>query len=128
MAGNEWSVRRFVAIDMYGRAGSRRRRRIVTAEFVLGTAGIVVLAAVLGSHGRWWWATWTLGCAMNYAALAVHAVALYPRGRLETALHGVDVRAELRRYSTAQLLLFIPALIALIAAAQALRRDRDAAT
>ncbi|MDQ2749142.1 MAG: hypothetical protein M3Y44_06410 [Actinomycetota bacterium] len=100
----------------------------MTAEFVLGTAGIVVLAAVLGSHGGWVWATWTLGCAMNYAALAVHAVALYPRGRLETALHGVDVRSELRRYSTAQLLLFIPALIALIAATQALRRDRDAAT
>lgn len=49
---------------------------------------------------------------MNYAALAVHAVALYPRGRLEAALEAIDVHSEVRQHSTAQLLLFVPTLIA----------------
>lgn len=112
---------------MYGTVGTLRRRRIVTAEFVLGTAGLIALTAILLSRGGLLWAIWTLGCGVNYAPLAVHAVALYRRGRLESALDGVDVRSEIRRYSIAQLLLFIPAVIAVIAVTQALHRDRRTA-
>lgn len=72
------------------------------------------------------WAAWLLGCAPSYGSLAVHAVTLYPRGALEAELEGVDVRAELRRYSMAQLLLFVPALIAMIAIAQAARAESGA--
>ena len=125
VAAERCSVRRFAAIDMYGASGTRRRRQIVMAEFVPGTAGLLALAVRLVAHSGWLWATWALGCAVNYGALAVHAVALYPQGRLEAALEGVDVRSEIRRYSIAQLLLFVPALIAGIAASQALHRDRD---
>ncbi len=89
MAAAQWSVCGFAAIDRYGTTGTQRRRQIVTAEFVLGTAGLIVLAVILFSHGGWLWATWALGCSVSYGALAVHAVALYPRGRLEAALEGV---------------------------------------
>jgi hypothetical protein len=110
---------------MHGTAGTQRRRRIVTAEFVLGTAVLILLGVVLLVHGGWLWAAWLLGCGLSYGALAVHAAILYPKGRLEAALAGVDIRSELRRYSMAQLLLFVPALIAALAVVQALRNGRE---
>jgi hypothetical protein len=125
VAAAEWSVRRFAAIDMHGTSGTQRRRRIVTAEFVIGTAVLILLGVVLLVHGGWLWATWLLGCGLSYCALAVHAVILYPTGRLEAALAGVDIRSELRRYSIAQLLLLVPALIAVLAVVQALRDGRE---
>jgi hypothetical protein len=108
---------------MYGTAGTRRRRRIVLSEFVVGTVGLILVGALLLIHGAWLWAAWLLGCGAGYGALALHAVTLYPRGRLEAELDGADVRAELRRYSIAQLLLFVPGLVAVVAVAQAVRRD-----
>jgi hypothetical protein len=121
-----WNVRRFAAIDMYGTAGTQRRRRIVLLEFVIGTAALILIGAILLLHGGWLWAAWLLGCGANYAALAVHAVRLYPAGRLEAELAGADVGAELRRYSLAQLLLFVPALVAVVAVTQ-VARDAAAA-
>ena len=118
-----WNVRRFAAIDMYGTAGTRRRRRIVLLEFVVGTAALLLIGVVLLIHGGWLWAAWLIGCGLNYGALAGHAVTLYPPGRLEAELAGADVGAELRRYSVAQLLLFVPGLVAVVAVAQAVRRD-----
>ena len=126
-----WNVRRFAAIDMYGTAGTRRRRRIVLLEFVVGTAGLLLIGAVLLIRGGWLWAAWLLGCGLNYGALAAHAITLYPPGRLETELAGVDVGAELRRYSIAQLLLFVPVLIAVVAVVQAAGKGgpgRDSST
>jgi hypothetical protein len=128
---NSRNVRRFAAIDMYGTAGTQRRRRIVLLEFVVGTVALLLIGAVLLIHGGWLWAAWLLGCGLNYGALAVHAVTLYPPGRLEAELAGADVGAELRRYSIAQLLLFVPVLIAIVAVAQAARHGgpgRDSST
>lgn len=123
MSAGTWSVRRFAALDMYGTAGTERRRRLVTAEFVLGTTALLLVGGAMLMHGGWLWGAWLLGCGLSYGALAVHAATLYPRGRLEAALDGVDIRSELRRYSVAQLLLLVPALIAVVALAQALRRN-----
>ena len=128
MIGAHWTVRRLAAVDMHGVAGTRRRRRIVCAEFGLGTAGLVALAVILLGHEAWPWAIWALGCGANYAALAVYAISLYPGGRLAAELEGVDVRSEIRRYTAAQLLLFIPALIAIVAGAQSLRARHQAIT
>lgn len=47
-------------------------------------------------------------------------MALYPPGRLEAELEGIDVLSELRRYGLAQVLLVIPALIAVVALVQAI--------
>lgn len=112
MAGASWSVRRFAALDMHGTTGTARRRRIVLVEFVVGALGMVVLGAVLTVRGAWLWGLWLLGCGLGYGALAAHAVMLYPAHRLEAELDGVDVASELRRYGTAQLLLFVPGLVA----------------
>jgi hypothetical protein len=73
------------------------------------------------SPGRigWLWSIWLLGCAANYGALALHALTLYPQGRLESELRGIDVRSELRGYAVAQLLLFVPGIVAVVALVQA---------
>lgn len=112
MAGARWEVRRFAALDMYGVAGTVRRRRIVVVEFVVGAVGMILAGGVLTVHGAWLWGLWLLGCGLGYGALAVHAVTLYPSHRLEAELDGVDILAELRRYGAAQLLLFVPGLVA----------------
>jgi hypothetical protein len=125
MAAASWNVRRFAALDMYGTTGSARRRRIVVVEFALGAVGMILLGVVLTVHGAWLWGLWLLGCGLGYGALAAHAVTLYPSHRLEAELDGVDVVSELRRYSAAQLLLFVPGLVA-VAAVAAWSRGRSA--
>ena len=125
MAAASWNVRRFAALDMYGTTGSARRRPIVVVEFALGAVGMILLGVVLTVHGAWLWGLWLVGCGLGYGALAVHAVTLYASHRLEAELDGVDVVSELRRYSAAQLLLFVPGLVA-VAAAAAWSRGRSA--
>jgi hypothetical protein len=112
MSAARWSVRRFAALDMYGAAGTQRRRRIVLTEFIIGTARLGLIGVWVLMHNGRIWGVWLLGCALNYGFLALHAVRLYPRGKLEADLEGVDVRSEIGRYSVAQLLLFLPGLIA----------------
>jgi hypothetical protein len=47
------TVRRFTALDMYGRAGSARRRRLIWAEFVVGCP-LLFLFAAASLVGRHW--------------------------------------------------------------------------
>jgi hypothetical protein len=61
--GSRWNVRRFAALDMHGTAGTLRRRRIVTAEFILGTVALVLVGARSPGYGGWLLATWLLGCS-----------------------------------------------------------------
>jgi hypothetical protein len=57
------NVRRLVAVDLYGTAGSAWRRRLIPAEFVIGAAGCTLLGVlILMSAGGWglalgggWW-------------------------------------------------------------------------
>ena len=71
-----WSVARFAALDLYGTKGTPRRRRLVLTEFVGGTLGMFAVGGFLLSRGAWGWGGWLLGCALNYAALTVHAIGL----------------------------------------------------
>ena len=122
-------VRRLAAIDMYGRRGSTRRRRLILAEFVLATidapllglamllAASSALPALLGAY--------LMGVGLNFVPLALHAISLSRASRLDAELAGVDVRAELKRYAAKQLLIGIPMLVLLFGAAQvAQARDR----
>ncbi|EWT02622.1 hypothetical protein N865_02540 [Intrasporangium oryzae NRRL B-24470] len=113
-------MRRFAALDLYGTSGTLRRRRIVLAEFVVGTAALMALGAVIWRHGSWQWGVWLMGCGLSYGALAAHAVTLFPTASLEAELSGVDTAAEIRRYSLAQLLLFVPGVVAVAALVEAL--------
>ncbi len=119
MSDRVWSVARFAALDLYGTKGTPRRRRLVLTEFVGGTLGIFALGGFLLSRGAWGWGGWALGCALNYAALTVHAVRLRRTGRLNAAVAGLDLVSELRRYSLAQVLLFVPGVVALAGLAEA---------
>ncbi|HEY1238676.1 MAG TPA: hypothetical protein VGE91_10070 [Solirubrobacterales bacterium] len=119
-------VRRLAAVDMYGSAGSRIRRRVILAEFVLGAlvgSGLGVFVLV-GTDG-WMpvFGAWILGACLNYVPLAAHAIDLSRAGVLERELQGVDVPAELRHYTKAQLWLFVPLLLIALAIAQSRRRQ-----
>ena len=114
-------VRRLAALDMHGARGTRRRRRLILAEFVLGAVG----GAALGIWALTWGGgvavvlgVWLLGLAVNYLPLAAHVLALWRPGRLEAELAGVDLRAELRHYTRAQLWVLVPFWVAGLALAQ----------
>jgi hypothetical protein len=119
------NVRRLAAVDMYGTAGARWRRRVIVAEFIVGAVGGIAsgLRIALSSPtvGGWLFGAWLIGMGANYLVLALHAVSLSRPGALDTELAGVDVRAELRYYSLAQLWLAVPLTVAVFALAQ-LRR------
>jgi len=113
-----WSVRRFAALDMHGLSGSTRRRRLITAEFILGTVALGLFAALLLANDSLVWGLIVLGVGLNYACLAICAVQLFPAGRLARQVEGVDLRAEARHYAFAQLLLLVPGLILLVFVAE----------
>jgi hypothetical protein len=115
-------VRRLAAVDMYGTAGARWRRRVIVAEFILGALGGIALGlwTALSSRTVGWqlFGAWLIGMGANYLVLALHAVTLSRPGALDTELAGVDVRAELRHYGLAQLWVAIPLTVAVFALAQ----------
>jgi hypothetical protein len=109
------NVRRLAAIDMYGRHGSKRRRRLILAEFVVAAIDIpmlglaIVLAA--SSAPRALLGAYLIGVGLNFIPLALHAISMSRAGRLGTELADVDIVAELRRYTAKQLFIGIPLLV-----------------
>ncbi|MFG1869092.1 hypothetical protein [Micromonospora arborensis] len=119
-------VRRLAAIDMWGSAGVRWRRWVILAEFLLGVVGVGVLGLLAVSSGdglRTVVGWWLIGLAVNYVPLSVHALTLIRPGALEAEIRGVDVPAELRHYTAAQLWVVVPLLVAVVAVVQ-WRRNR----
>jgi hypothetical protein len=109
-------VRRLAALDMHGVAGTRRRRRLIRAEFVLGAIGCIglgVWAAVTASAAGWkLFGAWLAGAGVNYAVLAWQAASLSRPGALEAELAGVDIPRELRYYGVRQFWVAVPLLFA----------------
>jgi hypothetical protein len=118
-------VRRLAAVDMHGVAGTRRRRRLIRAEFVLGAVGGIGLGVwvAVTAPGAGWKAfgAWVAGVGVNYAVAAWQAALLSRPGTLEAELAGADIRRELRRYSYLQFWVVVPFLFAVLA----LRRPRN---
>jgi hypothetical protein len=114
-------VRRLAAIDMYGRHGSKRRRRLILAEFVLASIDIPLLGLTIvlaPSVPRVFLGAYLIGVGLNFVPLALHAISLSRAGRLGTELAGVDVAAELRRYTAKQLFIGIPLSVLILGIAQ----------
>ncbi|MFG1840352.1 hypothetical protein [Micromonospora sp. NPDC049175] len=119
-------VRRLAAIDMWGSAGVQWRRWVILAEFLLGVVGAGALGVLSVSSGgglRTVVGWWLIGLAVNYVPLSVHALTLIRPGALEAEIRGVDVPGELRHYTTAQLWVVVPLLVAVLAVDQ-WRRNR----
>ena len=118
------NVRRLAALDMHGARGTRLRRRVILAEFTLGIIGSVLLgvwALTWGGASGVVLGVWLLGLAANYLPLTVHVLALWQPDVLEAELAGIDLGAELRRYTRAQLWALVPFWVAGISLAQARR-------
>ncbi len=116
-------VRRFTALDMRGRSGSLRRRRVIRAEFDIGCVVALAFGAFLLARGVGFIGFWILGIGVNYIPLAVYSVVLFPGDRLDRELAGVDLVAEGRRAGVAQLILIVPFVVGIIGAVQFVRRD-----
>src|SRR5262249_22020307 len=72
-------VRRLAALDMWGSAGTMRRRRVIRAEFVVGALGCTILGLLALIRGSGWMllvGTWLVGAGFNYIPLALHAQSL----------------------------------------------------
>ncbi|GIF78102.1 hypothetical protein Asi02nite_76200 [Asanoa siamensis] len=90
---------------------------MILAEFLLGVVGGLALGLyviLLGAAGQVIFGAWVLGVAVNYAPLSVHALRLVAPGALERELAGVDVRAQLRRYTTRQFAVLVPLLFVVL--------------
>src|SRR5215471_14794954 len=90
-------VRRLAAIDMYGRHGSKRRRTLILAEFVLAAIDIPLLGltfVLAPSLPRVLLGAYLIAVGPNFVPLALHAISMSRVGRLGTELAGVDVAAE----------------------------------
>lgn len=107
-------MRRLAAVDMHALSGTDLRRRVIIAEFVGAViVGVAIALWLLLSTDETIGtliAIYVLGIAANYVPLAGHALSLRSRERLERELVGVDLPAELRYYTRAQFLVFVPLL------------------
>ena len=115
-------VRRLAAVDMYGRHGSKRRRRLILAEFLLAAIDIPMLglATLLAASSAPWvlFGGYLIGIGLNYAPLALHAISLSRSAKLDAELARMEVGEELRRYAAKQLLIAVPLLVLILGAAQ----------
>ena len=114
------NVRRLAALDTHSARGSRRRRRVIVAEFALGTIGGVALgvwALTWGGVGGVVLGIWLLGWPPTTCGLPRTCLLC---GALEAEHAGADLAAELRHYTRPQVLL-VPFWVAGLALAQARR-------
>jgi hypothetical protein len=118
-------VRRLAALDMWGTAGTARRRRIIRAEFFLGVLGCTGLGSYVlltGSGGMLAVGAWLVGAGINYVPLAWQAQLLSTPGALEDELAGVDIRRALRQAGVRQLWIAVPLAVAYFALADGAHR------
>ena len=118
--------RRLAAADMYGTAGTPRRRRLILAEFIAGACGCTALGIliVVGANAGWIvLGIWLIGVGANYIPLAVEAHGMSPPGVLETEMARGDPGRELRRAAKTQLWIMVPFAISAVAVV-GLRKQR----
>ena len=116
-------VRRLAAADMWGTAGSLRRRRLIRVEFIVGAVGCTALGVLSLISGSGWadaLGVWLIGAGVNYIPLALQAQSLSRPGALEAELHGLDLRSELRRAGVRQIWIAVPFAVAIAGLPQAL--------
>jgi hypothetical protein len=115
-------MRRLAAVDLYGRRSTKRRRRLILAEFVLAAIDVPLLGQAIllaaSSTPRVLLGAYLTGVGLNYIPLALHAIPLSRAGKLDAELADADAEAELRRYTAKQILIGIPLLLLILGTAQ----------
>jgi hypothetical protein len=123
------SVRRLAAIDMYGTRGTRRRRRIILAEFVVGVVVMIAFGIWVVVHASGFAGPVVgfglIGAGLNYAPLAGYAIALSRPGVLDAELSGVNTDRELRRYGVVQFWILAPLSLVILAVYDTLTPHRN---
>lgn len=122
--------RRLAAVDMYGKHGSRWRRRIIRAEFVAGVAGCIslgILTVVTGSGGWIALGVWLIGAGANYVPLAFEAQRLSRPGALEAEIASVEMRAAQRTAAKASLWIAMPGALLVAAVVSGGKRAQSSA-
>lgn len=120
-------VRRLAAADMWGTAGSLRRRRLIRIEFIVGAVGCTALGVLSLVSGSGWidvLGVWLIGVGINYVPLALQAQSLSQPGALEAELDGLDLRSELRRAGVRQFWIAVPLTVAISGLSQSLSDRR----
>jgi hypothetical protein len=121
------NVRRLAALDMWGSAGTSRRRQLIRAEFVIGATGCTMLGVLALARGSGWQVAigfWLVGAGVNYVPLVLHAWSLSRTGALEGELKGLDISHELRRAGVRQFWIAVPFAVAVAAIMQARASQR----
>lgn len=120
-----FSVRELAAIDLHGARGAVLRRRLIVGEFVLATVlsfGLGGWLVIRGGVAGWLVGGALLGIGANYAALATYSIKLARPTTLQAQIAELgDLPRAQRYYSTAQLRLLIPGLVAVLALLQTRR-------
>jgi len=118
--GRVINVRKLVALDI-----TLHGPRFIMIEFGAGTPAILAVGGFLAATGQPILGVYLLLTGINYIPLLVYAVLI---ARAGTARDEVDEglsqdKHYVRKYSTQQLLIFVPFAVILLAAAQELRRS-----
>lgn len=120
-------VKRLAAVDMWGTAGTQRRRRLVLAEFIVGAVGCTALGLLALTAGDVLMSLvgiWLVGAGINYVPLALQAHALSAPGALEEEVRGVDLPHEVCQADAQQLWIAVPLAVAVSALVDVTSRRR----
>ena len=115
MEGRVINVRKLVALDI-----TLHGPRFIMIEFGVGTPAILVVGGFLAATGQLVLGFYLLLTGINYVPLLVYAMSIVRRGSAtgEVAEGLSQDRHYVRKYSTQQLLIFVPFAVILLAAAQ----------
>ena len=122
MEGRVINVRKLVALDI-----TLHGPRFIILEFGVGTPAILAVGGFLAATGQLVLGVYLLLTGINYVPLLVYAALIVRagHGRREVADGLSQDRHYVRKYSTQQLLIFVPFAVFLLAAAQELDQRLD---
>ena len=120
MEGRVINVRRLVALDI-----TLHGPRFITAEFGIGTPVILAVGISLILASQLILGTYLLLIGINYIPLFVYMVVIVRKGSagLEIADYMSNDKHYVRKYSTQQLLLFLPLVVFGLAVWQELKGE-----
>jgi hypothetical protein len=118
--GRVINVRKLVALDI-----ALHGARFIMVEFGVGTPAILAVGVYLAAKGQPVLGVYLLLTGINYVPLLIYAILIARRGsaKREVADGLSQDKHYVRKYSTQQLLIFVPLAVILLAAAQELTKQ-----